>query len=138
MIRVLFACVQNAGRSQIAAAWFNALADRTRTEALSAGTKPAARVHPEVVAAMHEVGIDVSRVTPQLLTDELAASAQVLVTMGCGEACPFVPGLQRVEWSLADPQGQPLEAVRKIRDEIRRLVADLLKSRGLLASGAAA
>jgi arsenate reductase (thioredoxin) len=137
MIRVLFACVQNAGRSQMAAAWFNALADRTRAEALSAGTKPAARVHPEVVAAMREVGIDVSRVTPQPLTDELAASAQVLVTMGCGEACPFVPGLQRVEWSLTDPQGQPLDAVRKIRDEIRRLVADLLKSRGLLASGAA-
>jgi arsenate reductase len=130
MIRVLFACVQNAGRSQMAAAWFNALADKTRAEAVSAGTRPAAAVHPEVVAVMREVDIDLSHAQPQLLTDALAESAQVLVTMGCGEACPFVPGLERLEWSLPDPHQQPRDVVRSIRDEIRRLVDELLRSRG--------
>ena len=130
MIRVLFACVQNAGRSQMAAAWFNALADTSCAEAVSAGTRPTVAVHPEVVAVMHEVGIDLSHAQPQVLTDALARNAQVLVTMGCGEACPFVPGLERVEWSLPDPHQQPRDVVRSIRDEIRRLVDEFLRSRG--------
>ena len=138
MNRVLFACVHNAGRSQMAAAWFNALADPSRAEALSAGTQPAPAVHPTVVAAMREAGLDLSRAKPQLLTDRLAQSARLLITMGCGEACPFVPGLERIEWTLPDPKGQPLNAVRDVRDEVRRLVVDLLRSRGWLASGAAA
>ncbi len=138
MIRVLFACVQNAGRSQMAAAWFNALADRGRAEAVSAGTQPAAGVHPEVITVMREVGIDLDTAQPQLLTDALARAVQVLITMGCGDACPFVPGIQRIEWSLPDPHGQSIEHVRTIRDEIRRLVEDLLSSRGWRAAGAAA
>lgn len=126
MTIVVFACVQNAGRSQMAAAFFNALADPARARAISAGTAPADRVHSEVVAAMHEAGIEIAGVTPRLLTRELAERAQLLVTMGCGEACPFVPGLRREDWSLADPKGQPLESVRAIRDEIRRRVEQLL------------
>jgi arsenate reductase len=131
MVRVLFACVQNAGRSQMAAAWFNALADRNRAEAASAGTQPAAAVHPEVVSVMREVGIDLSQVKPQLLDDQAAKGAQVLVTMGCGEACPLVPGAERIEWSLTDPHGQSLSVVRALRDEIKQRVIELLRSRGL-------
>ena len=128
MTTVLFACIHNAGRSQMAAAWFNQLADPGKARALSAGTQPGAQVHPEVVQAMAEVGIDLSRATPRRLTDALAANAQVLVTMGCGEACPLVPGLRRVDWRLDDPKGQPLETVRRIRDEIRARVADLVRA----------
>lgn len=131
MIRVLFACVHNAGRSQMAAAWFNALADRSRAEAVSAGTQPGAAVHPEVVTVMREVGIDLSRATPRLLDDQLAQQAQVLITMGCGDACPYVPGLERFDWALPDPKGQPLTEVRALREEIKRRVEDFLKSRGL-------
>lgn len=125
---VIFACVHNAGRSQMAAAFFNAFADLARARAVSAGTVPAERVHPEVVAVMREMGIDLSGARPQRLTDELAASAQVLVTMGCGEACPVVPGLKRDDWRIDDPKGRPLEEVRRIRDEIRRRVEELLSA----------
>ena len=130
MTIVLFACVHNAGRSQMAAAFFNALADPTRARALSAGTVPAERVHPEVVAAMAEVGIDLSAARPRRLTDELAAGAHVLVTMGCGEACPLVPGLRREDWPLPDPKGQPPARVREIRDAIRGRVAALVDAAG--------
>lgn len=126
MKTVLFACVHNAGRSQMAAAFFNALADRSKARAVSAGTQPGAHVHPEVVDVMREVGIDLADARPTLLTDELASQVQLLVTMGCGEACPFVPGLRRVDWPLNDPKGQSFEAVRAIRDEIRQRVVQLL------------
>jgi arsenate reductase (thioredoxin) len=128
MKTVLFACVQNAGRSQMAAAFFNALADPRRARAISAGTKPAAAVHPAVVDVMREVGIDLAGSRPQRLTPELAGQAQVLVTMGCGEECPFVPGLKVVDWQIADPKDQPLARVREIRDEIREKVKALLQN----------
>jgi arsenate reductase len=128
--RVLFACVHNAGRSQMAAALLNRLADPARAEGISAGTQPDARVHPEVVEAMRELGVDVATARPQLLTDALAESADLLVTMGCGEACPHVPGLRREDWALADPKGQPLPVVRAIRDEIRRRVEALVRNEG--------
>jgi arsenate reductase len=126
MKTVLFACVQNAGRSQMAAGFFNALADPAKAHAISAGTQPAAHVHAQVVDAMREVGIDLSPKTPTRLTDELAATADLLVTMGCGEQCPFVPGLRREDWALADPHGQSVERVRVIRDEIRNRVQQLV------------
>lgn len=128
MSTVLFACIHNAGRSQMAAAWFNALADRSKAFAVSAGTEPGTRVHPEVVQAMKEVGIEVEGVTPQKLTDELAASASILITMGCGEACPHVPGLRRLDWPLEDPKGKPVERVREIRDEVKSRVLALLQA----------
>ena len=124
---VLFACVHNAGRSQMAAAWLNRLADPAEARGISAGTEPGARVHPEVVEVMREVGIDLSAEQPKLLTDALARTAALLVTMGCGEACPVVPGLQREDWPLEDPKGRALERVREIRDEIRDLVAALVR-----------
>jgi glycerol uptake facilitator-like aquaporin len=127
---VIFACVHNAGRSQMAAAWFNALADASRARAVSAGTEPGARVHPEVLEAMREVGVDLADRRPQKLTDELARGAQLLVTMGCGEQCPVVPGLRRADWPLEDPRGKPLERVREIRDEVRARVVDLLVREG--------
>ncbi|MFN3486603.1 MAG: arsenate reductase ArsC [Planctomycetota bacterium] len=128
--RVLFACVHNAGRSQMAAAFFNALADPRTAVALSAGTEPAPRVHPEVVTVMKEVGIDLSGAAPRKLTLELAREAALLVTMGCGEGCPAVPGLRREDWPLEDPKGRPLEKVREIRDEIRRRVRELIERSG--------
>jgi arsenate reductase len=130
VITVLFACIHNAGRSQMAAAWFNALSDPAKARAVSAGTQPGARVHPEVIEAMREVGIDLSTVSPRLLTDELAAEASLLVTMGCGEACPAVPGLRRLDWPLEDPKGKPVARVREIRDEVRSLVAELVGVEG--------
>lgn len=123
---VIFACVHNAGRSQMAAAFFNALADPQRARGISAGTQPGARVHPEVLAAMGELGIDLSSATPQLLTDELAQSAALLITMGCGDACPLVPGLRRDDWPLEDPKGKPVERVRAIRDDVKQRVQALL------------
>jgi arsenate reductase len=126
MKTVLFACIHNAGRSQMAAAWFNALADEGKVRAISAGTEPGTRVHPEVVAAMREVGIDLEGMAPQKLTDALAQTASILVTMGCGEACPLVPGLRRMDWPLEDPKGKPVERVREIRDDIRARVTELL------------
>jgi arsenate reductase len=130
MNTVIFACVHNAGRSQMAAAWFNALARQGEARAISAGTEPGPHVHPEVLEAMKEVGIDLSRQTPQLLTDELARGAQMLVTMGCGEQCPVVPGVQRDDWPLEDPKGKPLTRVREIRDEVKQRVERLLEQRG--------
>lgn len=126
---VIFACVHNAGRSQMAAAFFNRLAGGTagsRLRALSAGTAPGERVHPEVVEVMREAGIDLAQARPQKLTDELAGGAQLLITMGCGDQCPYVPGLSIEDWPLEDPKGKPLERVRDIRDEIRGRVADLV------------
>lgn len=130
MKTTIFACIHNAGRSQMAAAFFTALVDPTRATALSAGTEPAERVHPEVVEVMREVGVDVSGARPTRLTDDLARGASLLVTMGCGESCPFVPGLERLDWNLPDPKGLPLERVRAIRDDIRAHVLDLVRSRG--------
>lgn len=130
MKTVLFACVHNAGRSQMAAAWFNALADPTKARAISAGTEPGTRVHPEVLEAMKEVGIDLSNAQPRFLSDDLAQSATILVTMGCGEACPAVPGLRRDDWPLEDPKGKPVERVREIRDDVKRRVTSLLESEG--------
>lgn len=130
MERVIFACVHNAGRSQMAAAFFNQLADPTQAQAVSAGTQPADRVHPEVAEAMREAGIDLAGSTPRLLTAELAAGVRLLVTMGCGESCPVVPGLQREDWPLADPKGLPIERVREIRDQIRERVRQLVETRG--------
>jgi arsenate reductase len=123
---VLFACVGNAGRSQMAAAWFNALADPARARAESAGTRPADAVHPGVIAVMREAGIDLSGGQPQRLTAELAARSDRLITMGCSEECPVVPGVAREDWPLDDPAGLPIERVRAIRDEIRARVEDLL------------
>jgi arsenate reductase len=130
MDTVIFACVHNAGRSQMAAAWFNALADPAKARAVSAGTQPGERVHPVVVDAMREAGIDVSANRPQRLTEDLARGATLLVTMGCGDECPFVPGLRTDDWPLADPKGLPLDDVRAIRDDIRRRVLGLLRDQG--------
>jgi arsenate reductase len=135
MARVIFACVHNAGRSQMAAAFFADMADPARATAASAGTQPGDRVHPEVVAAMREVGIDLGGNQPQLLTDELARGASLLVTMGCGDACPYVPGLELEDWPLADPKGRPMAEVREVRDDIRRRVAALIESRRWGAAG---
>jgi arsenate reductase len=135
MKTVIFACVHNAGRSQMAAAWLNALAERAapgvppQVRALSAGTSPAAHVHPEVLEVMKEVGIDLSGAKPQKLTASLAGNADLLVTMGCGDRCPYVPGLAIEDWPVEDPKGQPLDRVRDIRDQIRRRVEQLLSRR---------
>ena len=128
--RILFACVHNAGRSQMAAALFNALADPAKADALSAGTKPGPAIHPEVATVMREIGIDLSSASPRLLTADLAGTARLLITMGCGDECPHVPGLERDDWALPDPKGRPLEEVRVIRDDIRGRVAGLLAARG--------
>lgn len=128
MKTVVFACVHNAGRSQMAAAFFNELAGGSSLRAVSAGTRPGDRVHPEVVEAMREVGIDLAGARPQRLTRELAEGAELLVTMGCGEECPYVPGLRLEDWPLPDPKGQSLERVREIREEVRRRVEALFAS----------
>ena len=130
MKTIIFACVHNAGRSQMAAALFNTLADPARARALSAGTAPGDRVHPEVVAVMQEQGIDLSGARPRKLTSALAAEAQLLVTMGCGDECPYVPGVRRDDWPLDDPKGQPIERVRAIRDDIRARVEALIVQEG--------
>jgi arsenate reductase len=130
MESVIFACVHNAGRSQMAAAWFNALADPAKAHATSAGTQPGDRVHPVVVDVMREAGIDLAGNRPQRLTADLARGGTLLVTMGCGDECPFVPGLATDDWPLPDPKGQPVDAVRQIRDDIKRRVAQLLQAHG--------
>ena len=127
--KVVFACVANAGRSQMAAALFNTLADPKRARAISAGTRPGTAVHPEVVTAMRELGIDLSTATPQYLSTDLAKDAHMLITMGCGDECPLIPGVERDDWPLDDPKGQPAETVRRIRDEIKTNVAALVKER---------
>ena len=126
MKTVLFACVHNAGRSQMAAALFNRLADPAKARALSAGTNPGPTVHPEVVAVMNEVGIDLSAAQTRRLTAELAGTTSMLITMGCGDECPYVPGVIRDDWPLADPKGKSLDTVRSIRDDIRRRVESLI------------
>jgi arsenate reductase len=125
MASVLFVCLHNAGRSQISQALFQRAA-AGRHQAGSAGTTPADRVHPEVVGAMEEIGIDVAGRTPRRLTDELAQSADVIVTMGCGDECPFIPDKHYIDWDLPDPQGRSLAEVREIRDEIGRRVDSLV------------
>ena len=128
----IFACVHNAGRSQMSAAFFNQLADPGLARAISAGTHPADHVHPVVVDAMSEVGIDLSDAQPQKLTTELAQNAEMLVTMGCGDECPYVPGLKRDDWPLPDPKGQGIESVRQTRDEIKGRILKLLAQEHLV------
>ena len=125
MSTVLFVCRQNAGRSQMSQALFER-ASGGRHQARSAGTTPADRVHPEVVEVMRELGIDLADRTPQLLTEERAAEADVVVTMGCGDECPFIPGKRYIDWDLTDPAGQPLAQVRAIRDDIDQRVHALV------------
>jgi arsenate reductase (thioredoxin) len=125
MAAALFVCLHNAGRSQMSAALFERAA-AGRHRALSAGTTPGERVHPEVVEVMREVGIDLSARRPQKLTDELARRADVVVTMGCGDECPYIPGKRYVDWDLPDPRGRPVEEVRATRDDIARRVERLV------------
>jgi arsenate reductase len=130
MVRVLFACVHNAGRSQMAAAFFNALADPALARAESAGTRPSNAVNPLVTQVMEEVGIDFTAAKPRLLTPQIAADAQWLITMGCGEECPVVPGARRDDWPVEDPASRPLAEIRQIRDEIGRRVLHLVAANG--------
>jgi arsenate reductase len=122
---VLFVCVHNAGRSQMAAGWLTALAGDA-IEVRSAGTTPAEAVNPVAVAVMAEVGIDIAAAHPKLLTDDAAQTSDVVITMGCGDTCPYYPGTRYLDWPLDDPAGQPIEAVRPIRDAIRTNVEDLI------------
>ena len=126
MSTVLFVCRQNAGRSQMSQALFQAAA-QGRHRALSAGTTPAAQVHPEVIRAMDELGLDLRDRAPQLLTRQLAERADLVITMGCGDQCPVIPGTQYIDWDLPDPHDQPIEQVRLIRDDIRRRVVRLVE-----------
>lgn len=130
MKKIVFACVHNAGRSQMSAAFFNQLANPQKAVAVSAGTHPAEKVHPEVVVAMREVGIDLSCAKPQKLTEELVRDAFLLITMGCGDECPYVPGLKRADWPLQDPKGQSTDRVVQIRDDIRERVSGLIAQEG--------
>lgn len=125
MATALFVCLHNAGRSQMSAALFERAA-AGRHQALSAGTTPSDRVHPEVVEVMRELGIDLADRKPQLLTRELAEQADVVVTMGCGDACPYIPGKRYVDWDLTDPKGLPIDEVREIRDDITRRIETLV------------
>ncbi len=125
MEHVLFVCTHNAGRSQMAQALFEQAADG-RQAAASAGTAPTDHVHPEVIQVMRELGIDLADRRPQLLTDKLAEQADVVVTMGCGDQCPFIAGKRYIDWELEDPKGRPIEEVRVTRDEIARRVGELL------------
>jgi len=125
MASALFVCLHNAGRSQMSQALFERAA-AGRHSALSAGTTPGEHVHPEVVEVMRELGIDLSDRVPQLLTVELAQQADVVVTMGCGDACPYIPGKRYIDWNLPDPKGRPIEEVRATRDEIQRQVSALV------------
>lgn len=134
MFKVIFACVHNAGRSQMSAAFFNQFAAPGQARAISAGTHPGTHVHPVVVDAMREVGIDLSSAKPQKLTQELAADSQLLITMGCGDECPYVRGLERDDWPLPDPKGQDITAVRKTRDEIASRVRSLILARKIALS----
>ena len=129
----IFACIHNAGRSQMSAALFNKYVDPVKARAISAGTQPAEHVHPVVQDAMQEIGIDLSSAKPQKLTAELAQGADTLITMGCGDECPYVPGLQRYDWPLPDPKGQDIETVRQTREEIKHRVLELLTRESLFA-----
>lgn len=130
MTTVLFACVHNAGRSQIAAALFNHYADQSRARAISAGTHPADRVHPEVIATMKGRGLDLTSRTPQRLTPQLASQAQWLITMGCGDECPVVPGTKRDDWPIPDPKGQSADTVSAIVDDIDQRVRRFVDTHG--------
>ena len=125
-MRVLFVCLHNAGRSQMSQALFERAANGAH-QARSAGTTPGDRVHPEVLEVMAELAIDLSDRKPQLLTQELAEWADIVVTMGCGDQCPFIPGKRYIDWELPDPKGRPVDEVRKIRDEIQHRVASLIE-----------
>lgn len=127
---VLFVCVHNAGRSQMAAGFLSHLAG-SAVEVRSAGSEPKDAVNPTAVEAMREVGIDISEVGPKALTPDSVAASDVVITMGCGDACPVFPGKRYLDWKLDDPAGQPLEGVRLIRDEIRSRVADLAAELGI-------
>ncbi len=129
MSRVLFVCLQNAGRSQMSAALFERAA-AGRHQAESAGTTPAERVHPEVVEVMREMDIDLAGRVPRRLTTEMAERADVVVTMGCGDECPYIPGKRYIDWDLPDPSGRPLDEVRATRDEIARRAAGLAHELG--------
>jgi arsenate reductase (thioredoxin) len=129
MSTVLFVCLHNAGRSQMSQALFEQAANGRHT-ALSAGTTPGERVHPEVVEAMHELGIDLADRKPQLLTPQLAQQADIVVTMGCGDQCPYVPGKRYIDWDLPDPKGRPIDEVRATRDEISGCVRELIDELG--------
>ncbi len=131
---VLFVCVHNAGRSQMAAGFLTHLAGDA-VEVRSAGTAPAAEVNPAVVEAMREVGVDLSAETPKVLTTDAVQASDYVITMGCGDECPFFPGRTYLDWELADPAGQGVEAVRPIRDEVRRRVDGLLEQLGVAAAG---
>ena len=133
--KVIFACVHSAGRSQMSAAFFNHLVDPSKAFAVAAGTRPAERVHPEVVDIMRELSIDLGGAKPQKLTQQLAEDATLLITMGCGDECPYVPGLRRDDWKLEDPKGQSADQVRSIRDDIRMRVAELLRAEGWSRAG---
>ncbi len=126
MSRVLFVCLQNAGRSQISQAIFERKAADGRHRSRSAGTTPAGAIHPEVIEVLGEIGVDLTGKRPTGLTRDLVGWADVVVTMGCGDACPYIPGKRYVEWNLVDPAGRPLEQVRRIRDEIAHRVDGLL------------
>jgi len=130
MMTVLFACVHNAGRSQMAAALFNQLADPTKARAISAGTSPGPAVHPAVIEVMQEVGVDLSNVSPTKLTPDLEQQAQMLIIMGCGAECPYVPGVRREDWPLDDPKDKPAAEVRTIRDDIAQRVKRLIEAEG--------
>ncbi len=132
MRKFIFACIHNAGRSQMSAALFNQYVDPYKAQAISAGTQPADQVHPVVVDAMREIGIDLTAAKPQKLTAELAQDADTLITMGCGDECPYVPGIRRDDWPLPDPKGQEIEVVRQTRDEIKSRVVALLERENLL------
>jgi arsenate reductase len=126
MAHVLFVCLHNAGRSQMSRALFErAAAGRHTAESAGSVAEPAGRVHPEVITVMKELGLDLSDLRPQPLTDELAGRADVLVTMGCGDTCPYFPGKRYIDWDLPDPKGRPVDEVRKTRDEIAQLVEEL-------------
>jgi arsenate reductase (thioredoxin) len=126
MASVLFVCLHNAGRSQMSQALFEQGVHGRHT-ASSAGTTPAERVHPEVITVMRELGIDLAHRTPRLLTRDLAEQADVVVTMGCGEECPYIPGKRYLDWELPDPKGRPIGEVRATRDEIRARVGELVR-----------
>jgi arsenate reductase len=126
MARVLFVCLHNAGRSQMSQALFERAADG-RHQAESAGTTPAGRVHPEVVEAMRELGVDVSDRVPKKLDYDAAQRADVVVTMGCGDECPYIPGKRYLDWDLPDPKGRPIDEVRAIRDEIAGRIDGLVR-----------
>jgi arsenate reductase (thioredoxin) len=127
--KVLFVCKQNAGRSQMSDAFFQGSADG-KHQSRSAGTQPAERVHPVVIEALREIGVDLSGRRPQRLTDELAQWADVVVTMGCGDECPFIPGKTYIDWEIVDPAGKAVAEVRQIRDDIKTRVARLVSELG--------